>query len=439
MATALTTTSSSRLNSNPQATDPGRDMHHDSDGDDGVSDVDELNHRDRSGGTQRADARADAGADADADAGTRAHSHARANAGARARLRRPRPSRPPRPRHRPPRPRTPAAPTPWAEQPRAPGPGDAAGRARYGPRDPVASRRRSRSPPARRRRSQSPSPRESTPRLRPYDPLPCGLASSRAPVRTRSRAPASPRHVETSYGSAELTEGHLGGLDILHVSRHGAGHKRLSSQVEHRANIAALRDLGADAILAVTVCGAVDRSLALASSSSSTTSGSGQPAARRLALHAAHRSRRSRPRALGLRAPLPRAPARRAARGAAGDAGLAVRDGGCYTAMSMGRASTRARRSRCSPGAGVVAVSQTAGPETVLAGEAGIPYALLGFVHRLRERRRRRADASRRPGPPDRRVAPVALQRRSRARCSGLDPSALASGRLPDHLGVMHG
>ena len=30
--------------------------------------------------------------------------------------------------------------------------------------------------------------------------------------------------------------------------------------------------------------------------------------------------------------------------------------------------------------AGVSAVSQTAGPETVLAGEAGIPYALLGFV-----------------------------------------------------------
>ena len=29
---------------------------------------------------------------------------------------------------------------------------------------------------------------------------------------------------------------------------------------------------------------------------------------------------------------------------------------------------------------GVSAVSQTAGPETVLAGEAGIPYALLGFV-----------------------------------------------------------
>ena len=29
---------------------------------------------------------------------------------------------------------------------------------------------------------------------------------------------------------------------------------------------------------------------------------------------------------------------------------------------------------------GVTAVSQTAGPETVLAGEAGIPYALVGYA-----------------------------------------------------------
>ena len=31
-------------------------------------------------------------------------------------------------------------------------------------------------------------------------------------------------------------------------------------------------------------------------------------------------------------------------------------------------------------GVGVTAVSQTAGPETVLAGEAEIPYALLGYA-----------------------------------------------------------
>ena len=49
----------------------------------------------------------------------------------------------------------------------------------------------------------------------------------------------------------------------LHVSRHGEGHPRLSSHVTHQANIAALRELGADGVLAVTVCGAVDPALAL--------------------------------------------------------------------------------------------------------------------------------------------------------------------------------
>ena len=50
------------------------------------------------------------------------------------------------------------------------------------------------------------------------------------------------------------------------------------------------------------------------------------------------------------------------------------------TATSTGRVSTPARRSAGSPAAGVTAVSQTAGPETVLCGEAELPYALLGFL-----------------------------------------------------------
>ena len=52
---------------------------------------------------------------------------------------------------------------------------------------------------------------------------------------------------------------------MLHVARHGEGHRRLSNQVAHQANIAALRDRGTDAILAVTVCGAVDPDVPLGS------------------------------------------------------------------------------------------------------------------------------------------------------------------------------
>ena len=65
--------------------------------------------------------------------------------------------------------------------------------------------------------------------------------------------------------------------------------------------------------------------------------------------------------------------------GAARQCGHPVRDGGCYGYVDGPRFNTRAEIAALAA-AGVTAVSQTAGPETVLAGEAGIPYALLGFV-----------------------------------------------------------
>jgi purine nucleoside phosphorylase len=60
-------------------------------------------------------------------------------------------------------------------------------------------------------------------------------------------------------------------------------------------------------------------------------------------------------------------------------AGHAVRDGGCYGHVDGPRFNTRTEI-RALAQAGVTAVSQTAGPETVLCGEAELPYALLGFA-----------------------------------------------------------
>src|SRR3954453_20839099 len=74
---------------------------------------------------------------------------------------------------------------------------------------------------------------------------------------------SAPEEVGTPFGTALVTEASFGGAVVLHVARHGEGHHRLSSQVAHRANIAALRDRGADAIVAVTVCGALDPDLEL--------------------------------------------------------------------------------------------------------------------------------------------------------------------------------
>src|SRR5436190_14998895 len=74
-----------------------------------------------------------------------------------------------------------------------------------------------------------------------------------------------PHDVETRFGSARVSVGTFAGAEVLHVSRHGDGHARLSSSVTHQANISALKQLGADAILAVTVCGATDPSIGLGS------------------------------------------------------------------------------------------------------------------------------------------------------------------------------
>src|SRR3954454_1481551 len=69
---------------------------------------------------------------------------------------------------------------------------------------------------------------------------------------------SGPEPVATAWGDALVSRGEWAGVEVLHISRHGAGHPRLSNHVTHRTNIAALKALGASGVLAVTVCGAVD-------------------------------------------------------------------------------------------------------------------------------------------------------------------------------------
>ncbi|CAN5591383.1 MTAP family purine nucleoside phosphorylase [soil metagenome] len=186
--------------------------------------------------------------------------------------------------------------------------------------------------------------------------------------------------VATPYGDALIARGHGDeGLEVLHVSRHGEGHRRLSNQVDHRANIAALAELEADAVLAVTVCGAVDPSVELGSlivfddlhflanrlpdgSLCSFYSEPGDPRRGHWIFEG--------PFSEGLRSVL--------AAGAEA-AGLPHRAGGCYGHVDGPSFNTRAEI-RGLAACGVTAVSQTAGPEAVLCGEAELPYALLGYA-----------------------------------------------------------
>ena len=72
-------------------------------------------------------------------------------------------------------------------------------------------------------------------------------------------------------------------------------------------------------------------------------------------------------------------PLREALVAGARSAGQAARDGGCYGHVDGPRFNTKAEVAHLRA-LGVAAVSQTAGPETVLCGEAELPYALVGFV-----------------------------------------------------------
>ena len=69
---------------------------------------------------------------------------------------------------------------------------------------------------------------------------------------------SGPEPVTTMWGDAFVSRGTFAGVEVLHISRHEEGHVRLSNHVTHQANLAALGQLGATGVLAVTVCGAVD-------------------------------------------------------------------------------------------------------------------------------------------------------------------------------------
>lgn len=190
---------------------------------------------------------------------------------------------------------------------------------------------------------------------------------------------AAPERVKTPYGDALVGRGEAGGVEVLHISRHEEGHKRLSNQVTHRANIHALKEMGADCAVAVTVCGAVDRTVPLGSL---IVFDDLHFLANRLAdgtLCTFHDTPGARGRGHWIfESPFSEA-LRRVLIEACADAGVPARDGGCYGHVDGPRFNTRAEI-RSLAAAGVTAVSQTAGPETVLCGEAELPYALIGYA-----------------------------------------------------------
>ena len=186
--------------------------------------------------------------------------------------------------------------------------------------------------------------------------------------------------VETPFGDCAVTTGIYAGVPALHISRHTHGHVYLSNHVTHRANIWALKELGAGAVVGCTACGAVDPALEPGSLvvfddlhfiSNRLPDGSlctfftepGDP-------ERGHWILQGGPYSDGVREAL---------LAAAAEAGHPARDGGTYGHVDGPRFNTPTEIAQLAA-CGVSAVSQTGGPEAVLCGELELPFALIGFV-----------------------------------------------------------
>lgn len=183
----------------------------------------------------------------------------------------------------------------------------------------------------------------------------------------------------TKYGEVELIVGNIAGSEVAQISRHAGGHKRLSNHINHRANISALYEMGATAIISLTACGAVDKNIPLSSivvfddlyfPSNRLPDGTmctffdkeNDPKRGHWIFE--------RPFSDQLR---------NCVISAAQVLGLDVTITGCYGHVDGPRFNSKVEVAMLSS-LGISAISQTAGPETVLCGELELPFALIGFV-----------------------------------------------------------
>lgn len=185
------------------------------------------------------------------------------------------------------------------------------------------------------------------------------------------------RHeVATRWGapSSAIVSGEVAGRRVAFLARHGEAHTLAPHRINYRANIAALRELGARRIVGVNAVGGIradmgPRALVIPDQLIDYTSGraasfcdaDGEPV-----LHAEF----GEPYDTGLR---------RALVAAAQRGGVAVVDGGCYGATQGPRLETRAEIARLRRD-GCDLVGMTGMPEAALAREAGLGYACIALV-----------------------------------------------------------
>ena len=178
--------------------------------------------------------------------------------------------------------------------------------------------------------------------------------------------------IRTPYGdpSSTLLFGEVAGCPVVFLARHGHGHTIPPHRVNYRANVWALKEKGATAVVAVASVGIISGSkpgdLVLPTQLIDYTSGRETTffdGGDRQVVHADFTH--------------PYTPPLRArCLEAAGSAGIALADGGVYGAVNGPRLETAAEIDRMERD-GATLVGMTGMPEAVLARELGLPYAVI--------------------------------------------------------------
>ena len=193
--------------------------------------------------------------------------------------------------------------------------------------------------------------------------------------------PLTPQSVSTPYGepAAPLLCGRIDGIAVCFLPRHGAAHSLPPHRINYRANLWALKQAGARAVLAVATVGSIPAHIppgALVLPDQIVDYTHGREAtffdgdSRSDAGGRVEHIEFTEPYDAGLRAAL---------RTAAAEHGIALIDGATYAATQGPRLETRAEIDRLERD-GCHIVGMTGMPEAALARELALPYACLAVV-----------------------------------------------------------
>jgi 5'-methylthioadenosine phosphorylase len=182
--------------------------------------------------------------------------------------------------------------------------------------------------------------------------------------------------LRTPYGepSSPATFGNLGGVEIVFLARHGNGHTLAPHEINYRANMWALKELGVEEVIAVNSVGGIsansgpgklivpDQIIDYTSARKHTFhEGAGQPV-----VH------------IDFTWPFD-GMVRKTLLQSAQAAGQSVEDGGVYAATNGPRLESAAEIARIERDGGTL-VGMTGMPEASLARELSLPYAMLAVV-----------------------------------------------------------